>query len=222
MKKIIISTLILMSSLAIADEGKFYAGPEAGISMSTKAGANYANKKLGNSASFGVFAGYEIAPNAAIELNLSRKGNFHYKNTVPAEMGGTRAYSQKFTITTLTANGLYFIDAFGSNSVKPFVSAGIGIARVKPQTFAGTLTSGANTVSTETSIATKSKNNFAYNLGAGVEFRLETVALRLSYRFSDFGKISTNTATVVANPVKATRTAKLRAHEFLFGVKVAF
>lgn len=237
MKKLLIATLISVSSLAAAQESlkDFYFGPEVGASVSTKAGTSYYNQKLGTSASFGVFAGYKVCPHLAFELNLSNKNRFNYRNTIVDNVDRfSTSETQGFSVTSLTSNGLLYINSFEVDTVKPFVGAGVGVASVKSKTFSSTSASTATGLfaglaASQASSTTHRNTNFTYNLGAGVEFPINNIDFRISYRFSDFGKAKTTTSTTqgevlagnisTLQTVTAIRKARLQAHELLLAIK---
>ena len=100
----------------------------------------------------------------------------------------------------LMLNGYY--DFNTGTAFTPYVGAGLGYARLK------------NTLSNDEASYSKSKGNFAWQVGAGVSYAVNNnVDIDLAYRFMDYGKVDH----------KDNRgKAKMRGNEFSLGVRYNF
>ncbi|OYQ81161.1 hypothetical protein B9T19_00330 [Ignatzschineria sp. F8392] len=106
----------------------------------------------------------------------------------------------------LMLNGYY--DFNTGTAFTPYVGAGIGYARLK------------NTLSDEELSISKSKGNFAWQVGAGVSYAVNSnVAVDLSYRFMDYGKVS---HSYKADDASVNGKVKQRGNEFNLGVRYTF
>lgn len=102
----------------------------------------------------------------------------------------------------LMLNGYY--DFNTGTAFTPYVGAGIGYARLK------------NTLSDEELSISKSKGNFAWQVGAGVSYAVNSnVAVDLSYRFMDYGKVTHKVS-------EGEGKVKQRGNEFNLGVRYTF
>ncbi len=107
---------------------------------------------------------------------------------------------------TLMANA-YFDFNTGSNWT-PYVGAGIGYARLK-NTLGYTGNEGYS--------ISKSKGNFAWNVSVGTTYAIDkNLALDVSYRFADYGKVTHKFEDQTEGKVKQ------RANEFSLGVRYSF
>ncbi len=183
--------------------------------VSAKAVLNHTNNKfelLGESAKENKnVGGFRLAYGAAfpvgdnkirteLEYGYNGKVKFSDSDTV---YGNTFTLSSETKSQSLMAN-VYF-DFNTGTEFTPYVGAGIGYARLK------------NTLSdTEYSIS-KSSNNFAWNIGAGVSYAVNRdVDIDLSYRFADYGKVKYNYGQELEGKVKQ------RGNEFNLGVRFNF
>lgn len=106
----------------------------------------------------------------------------------------------------LMLNGYY--DFNTGTAFTPYVGAGIGYARLK------------NTLSDEEVSISKSKGNFAWQVGAGVSYAVNSnVAVDLSYRFMDYGKVS---HSYKEGDTSVNGKVKQRGNEFNLGVRYTF
>lgn len=91
----------------------------------------------------------------------------------------------KVQLTTLMANAYY--DFRNDSSFTPWISAGIGLARIK-QSSTGVISTQVNSVS---DTAHHTEHNLAWGVGTGVSYAVTpNVSIDLSYRYLDAGKTS--------------------------------
>lgn len=104
---------------------------------------------------------------------------------------------------SLMMNAYYDIDT--NTAFTPYVGGGIGYARLK------------GSVDSRFGELSKSSDEFAWQLGAGVAYALnDNVSLDLGYRYSDFGSVEKEYLP------DRNYKADVDAHEFLFGARYTF
>lgn len=94
----------------------------------------------------------------------------------------------------------------------PYIGGGLGWAKVKAEN--------GLSVGKESDSISKSKNNFAWNLTAGIAYNFnQNFALDASYRYVDYGKSEPSFSDAVEN----TRTKnKVKSNEFNLGFRYSF
>lgn len=126
-------------------------------------------------------------------------------------------YRSQIKSQFLMANIYYDFDT--STKLTPYLGAGIGYARLKADNGASLRTFSKN--------FSKSSNNFAWNLTAGVSYQLnENFSIDASYRYVDYGKVKDST-TLNLKPLLAFKNdvgvkSKVRANEFNLGFRYTF
>lgn len=226
MKKILYVTTILTSIAAGAlaetqvSDKNFYVRIDAGKSFAGKVNDStsdlaYNHGKLKNSYLLGVGVGTNISENFRSDLTLSTRNYKLDNNTI--EDGDALNRSQKIKSLTLMINGYYDIEA--SDSITPYITAGVGVARNN----AGTLVSNSPGLLNAT-YNSKTSTNLAWQIGAGTAFRLsDNTSLDIGYKYVNLGKIKTGAG--VLTPGKFNMTAaktKLRAQEITAGIRFDF
>ena len=118
-------------------------------------------------------------------------------------------YHANITSTTLMVNGYY---DFTVGSVRPYIGAGIGLARNETDTLVQDFRLGfANT------FAGASREDTAVALMAGVGIPYAGWTLDIGYRYIDLGKFETSNRAAFG--VSSGHTGKLSAHEFTLGAR---
>lgn len=118
-------------------------------------------------------------------------------------------YYASITSTTLMANGYY---DFASDGVRPYVGAGVGVARNVTERLVQDFRLGfANRFSGAT------KDNAAFALLIGVSVPYPGGMLDFGYRYIDLGKFGT--APIAAVGISSGHTGRLTAHEFTIGAR---
>lgn len=98
----------------------------------------------------------------------------------------------------------------------PYVGAGLGWARVKAENSLH--------YENETDSISKSSNNFAWNLTAGIAYEVNTnFTIDASYRYADCGKVKTSSSFSDLEYRDTVNTrSKVRANEFNLGFRYTF
>jgi opacity protein-like surface antigen len=118
-------------------------------------------------------------------------------------------YYASITSTTLMVNGYY---DFASGGVRPYVGAGVGVARNVTERLVQDFRLGfANRFSGAT------KDNAAFALMIGVSVPYPGGMLDFGYRYIDLGKFGT--APIAALGITSGHTGRLTAHEFTIGAR---
>lgn len=206
MKKLFIASVLsamTLTSFTMAQEYNQY--------LSAKGVWSYATDKfeLNDSGSFkkskGV-AGIRIAYGMTIPLEknqLRTELEYGYNGKVKFTIDGDNS---EMKAQTVMLNAYYDFDT--GTQWRPYLGVGLGYARLKHQ-FSN---------HEEQQYASKSKGNFAWNMSIGTTYAIDrNIALDLSYRFTDYGKVSQDNHTYF--DVKKT---KQRANELNFGVRYSF
>lgn len=106
----------------------------------------------------------------------------------------------------------------------PYIGAGLGYARVKSEnSFQLT---GADTKYSGSSSFSKSSNNFAWNLTAGVSYAVNNnLAIDASYRYADYGKVKSSAGLKIGEfkyNHSVDAKSKVRSNEFNLGIRYTF
>ena len=149
-------------------------------------------------------------------ISLRTEMEFLYRTNLGYEANPTFTNSwsptkltSKMTSKTVLFNGYY--DFTNTTKFTPFVGGGIGFS------MNNTKTNGSLTNGTSPAEGTKSKTDFAWNVGGGVAYNLtEHIILDVTYRYADLGKAvwQAGTAQLTSN--------NLYTNEFLFGARYQF
>ena len=216
MKKLLIASAISLlgfTSTAFAMDFEQY--------VSAKAVLNHTNNKfelLGESdkesknvggfrLAYGV--AYPVGDNkvrAELEYGYNGKVKFSDSDTI---------YDHKYELSSETKSqslmaNMYF-DFNTGTAFTPYIGAGLGYARLK-NTISGDI---SGQIKYSNSIS-KSSNNFAWNVGAGVSYAVNRdVDIDLSYRYADYGDVK---HSYEGESLKV----KQRGNEFNLGVRFNF
>ncbi|MEX7536675.1 OmpW family outer membrane protein [Providencia rettgeri] len=184
--------------------------------------------KNGDSHRTGVFGGglalgydfanqFDIPVRAELEFIARDKANATYniRNRVRNGVTQTRDIKNQVKLNTLMVNGYY--DIKNNSDFTPFVSVGLGYAAVD---FKTTRADVNNPGISENDTNTHTANNFAWSVGAGVNYAINhDFDLGLSYRYLDAGKAD---ITTVAGDGKHTSKIKVKTNDILLGLTYRF
>ena len=237
MKQLLLVTAISFSSLAYADNG-FYTSLKAGISdtkfdnskdqiISTEPGMEEQitlhNKDTDKSIYPNISAavGFDFSKisniNARAELEYSYKDKAKFNPAIEAiqDIDGSEAVNEESPFVkelksqSLMLNGYY--DFKNTSKFTPYVSAGVGVTRVKNATQAFF----------EPENMTDTDNSFTWAAGLGVAYKVtENVALDLGYRYVDAGEVEFNNYPIEGINFKTT--ADLVSHDYSLGIRYNF
>lgn len=208
MKKLLAVTVLaaVTSSLTVAQAQDFQQY------VSAKAVLNHVNNKfeeddfsLKKSKNVG---GFRLAYGAifpAADNNVRAEIEYGYNGKVKlSEHFDNGNYVDSQTKSQAVMLNGYF-DFNTGTAFTPYVGAGLGYARLK------------NTLSNDEASYSKSKGNFAWQVGAGVSYAVNNnVDIDLAYRFMDYGKVTHNFGDLGSTKVKQ------RGNEFSLGVRYNF
>lgn len=166
--------------------------------------AKFSDEVWGGSLAYGVKSG---ALRTELELNLKSDAEKKY-----ADEWSTEKVSMENNSVML--NAYYDIDT--GTRFTPYVGAGIGVSHLK-----GTYKWSSNdTDIDENGKYSKSKNNFTWQVGAGVAYALtDNISVDAGYRYTDAGDLK---ITDAGDGYIDTYKAEAKAHEFLLGVRYTF
>lgn len=182
-------------------------------------------KRKANSWRFGfnVAAGVEtrLCNNDGIRVELEynyRKPTVRSQVTPYAD-AATRGFdAEKIKVSHDSAMINAYYDFDTDSKFRPYVGGGIGVARLKANGKVASVATTAGTTEYEVNGLSRSKNNVAWNLGAGVGYQLnENVVVDAGYRYVDNGSVS-----VWSLDGASKMKAESKSHEFLLGVRYEF
>lgn len=160
---------------------------------------------MDSSAFGGVAIGHNYSSNLRAEVALNVFGNSDFTGpwtyTVPATPGPHASVTGSVKSVALMANGYYAFETSGN--VKPFVTAGLGVARNSVGTW-----SRVNAAATPVtrSFAGDSKTSLAWSVGLGVAVDVGPVmgsapaTLELAWRYFDLGTAQGGSTPVTGGP----------------------
>lgn len=225
-------------------------GFEYGSSHASSTGQEWTNYKegilkypKGGKVSLGV--GYNFSDNIRSDLSAEYKPSYKadYDNIIADVLSGNKGeFKQK--AYNLKANVYY--DFHNDSSITPFFLVGLGWERAKssltlPSNSPMSMTTNvkddfsgpADGVSLVKSISSKYKNNFAFNVGAGLSYKVtEAVKLDLTYKVANathnkFGNLylqadSDPTVNNIYRDMKQSKSGPAYEHSINFGVRFYF
>lgn len=132
----------------------------------------------------------------------------------------THKFATELSVYSAMLNVYYDIDM--GTKFTPYVGGGIGLAHLKNKTKvtgstpAGALNSGSS----------ESENNFAWNIGAGVSYAVNSnVSIDAGYRYTDYGNVKeivSQTVPGLGSPLNVDGKYDVTSHEFLIGARYSF
>lgn len=245
-KKVIVVSVFAMAGMfsaqALADESKtgFYMTGKAGTSVLSLSNQRlidgegvWADKYKGGNDhdtvfSGGIAAGYDFYPQFSIpvrtELEFYARGKADSKYNVDKDSwsGGywRDDLKNEVSVNTLMLNTYY--DFRNDSAFTPWISAGIGYARVHQKTTGISIWDhGYGNSGRESLSRSGSADNFAWSLGAGVRYDVTPdIALDLSYRYLDAGDASVSYKDEWGDKYKSE--VDVKSHDILLGVTYNF
>lgn len=240
MKKILITSTILLCSVAAAQDFQQYISIKGTVGrMENKLDGNavYLNKASlsnpidkkksdtvgGFSAAYGLIfpaGAHQIRGELEYGYNGKAKLNddLFYKigiNNSAGFAGENSDYSSTVKSQFIMTNVYY--DLTNSSNFTPYIGAGIGYARLKANnstSFRGM-----------TEYFSDSSNNFIWNISAGASYNINTnLAIDASYRFTDYGKVKTNHNFNIGQQYnhQIDTRSKVRGNTFNLGIRYTF
>ena len=176
----------------------------------------------------GIAAGYDFYPQFSIpvrtELEFYARGKADSKYNVDKDSwsGGywRDDLKNEVSVNTLMLNAYY--DFRNDSAFTPWVSAGIGYARIHQKTTGiSTWDYGYGSSGRESLSRSGSADNFAWSLGAGVRYDVTPdIALDLSYRYLDAGDSSVSYKDEWGDKYKSE--VDVKSHDIMLGMTYNF
>ena len=176
---------------------------------------------IGDSWVLGAGVGYRVHPNIRTELALGYRGGFDLDESDAGAPPTT--FRGKIRSWSAMLHGYYDFDVGGP--WKPYVMAGVGVARNKVKTINATNPAAATlpALFSNFQLGGSSDTNFAWTLGAGVGYALgNRLTLELGYRYVDLGDLKVPAQTVTFNPGPVAypgAKGELQSHEITLGFR---
>ncbi len=210
-----IISLSLSPALACAKSSP-YVRADVGAAFPQKLDkTDYGKKSPKESIIYGIGAGYGFNDYVRADFTISRMHNFKFNHNVMLDSGLARI-KQDINSTQLLVNG--YFDIINCYNFTPYVGAGLGVAYNQAKDYknvtSGIIQKGGH------------KTNFAWNLGAGLSYKFtQNIAMDLSYKYHDLGKIKSSQNALFADGTPFTSTAvksRLKAHAVTLGARYTF
>jgi opacity protein-like surface antigen len=226
-KPVVLSCVLPLAFSANAEDGmkslmdgKNFFALKAGINSGGAEHNNYGAKDLDAKAIGGVELGRKFHDMLSLSAEYIYKPKAHfnmdsYQNTT-GDMTENE-WSVKSHVFMFNAT----VHLLQDSKVTPFVKAGIGSSKNKASDYKN------NNSDDNSYYPGKSKNNFAWQAGAGINIATsEMIDTEIAYMFMDRGKVETEDYKYV-NGTKVTedsakRSVSLRDHSVMFALKVKF
>ncbi|HAX7272429.1 TPA: porin family protein [Escherichia coli] len=245
MKKVfavsVVAAACVFAANAGAEEGKsgFYLTGKAGASVVSLSDQRFLSGDEEETSKYkggddhdtvfsgGIAAGYDFYPQFSIpvrtELEFYARGKADSKYNVDKDSwsGGywRDDLKNEVSVNTLMLNAYY--DFRNSSAFTPWISAGLGYARVHHKTsyiYTDNSPAGSEVYSAS---ASKYENNLAWSLGAGVRYDVTPdIALDLSYRYIDAGDSSVSYKDEWGDKYKSE--VDVKSHDIMLGVTYNF
>ncbi len=161
----------------------------------------FSDNVWGGSLAYGVKAD---AVRTELELNIKQDAEKKFSEVSEDEGDDAGVETTKLSVenNSVMINAYYDINT--GTKLTPYVGAGIGMAHLKA------------TAKYDDGKDSKSKNNFAWQVGAGVAYALtDNVALDAGYRYTDAGDVKISDG-------ESTNKYEAKSHEFLLGARYSF
>lgn len=176
---------------------------------------------IGDSYVIGAGVGYRVNPNIRGEIALGYRGGFELDE---ADAGAPpTTFRGKIRSWSAMLNGYYDFDVGGP--WKPYVMAGVGLARNKVKTISATNPAAATqpALFSNFQLGGDTDTSFAWQLGLGVGYAVSgAMTLELGYRYADLGNLEIPAQVVTFNtgPIPhAGNSGKLKTHELTLGIR---
>ncbi len=167
----------------------------------------------------GIGFGYKSTDSLKFDVGYNYFGNMKYKASHEDLDNSERTlnYAQGFKSNLFSANAQY---NFKTNSkLSPYVRGGVGLSQNKASALEIKNDLGKDIVQSYS----KTKSNFAYALGTGIECKLnDKASINLGYQFHDLGKIQTSKKRVISEADEFAPSSKFRVNSFNLGLLYSF
>lgn len=192
----------------LTDRSKYYLRVEGGANfLSKNTGFDFKHKPV-----FGGALGYKFNNKLSFDVSL------HHRS-LDARKKSTLIKSDNYT--GLVNANFYLMD--NKDVMQIYLIGGVGVNHTKQQQHTRTYTVNANTVSIATT--GKSKNNFAWNAGVGMQKNIyANIDASVTAKYIDLGKAALNTQIFTVNgssrSIPFTKSVKQRGYEVTAGIVV--
>ncbi|MBC0790384.1 porin family protein, partial [Escherichia coli] len=172
----------------------------------------------------GIAAGYDFYPQFSIpvrtELEFYARGKADSKYNLDKDDWSRDDLKNEVSVNTLMLNAYY--DFRNDSAFTPWVSAGIGYARIHQKTTSiSTWDYGYGSSGRKSLSRSGSADNFAWSLGAGVRYDVAPdIALDLSYRYIDAGDSSVSYKDEWGDKYKSE--VDVKSHDIMLGMTYNF
>lgn len=171
---------------------------------------------------------FNVPIRAEVEYSLFSQVEADKNRLNPEDSDWNESFKQKFDIQTLFLNAYWDINT--GTAFTPYVGAGIGMAFIDTKyNCRGQSVSDPVNDWVATSTGSKSRTNFAWNVGAGLGYDFnEYVTLDIGYRFVSLGNVKSSkgqqmdTGAVVPNMYDYGQSKDLYMHQVMAGLRITF
>lgn len=152
----------------------------------------------------------------SLEYKYFSKTNFNISDVSSGSNKDTSSWSVRSDL--FMANIAF--DLIEGEKITPYLKTGVGFSKNKANDFiTDSVSTSSNGAGTHNVWGNKTKNNFTWQVGAGLDFKTsDIITTNIAYNFVDRGKFDTSYNTAQ----KSTKYSNLQDHIFTFGVKFKF
>lgn len=198
-------TLLVVSSAYADNHKKFYMGLTGGavISSNFKSGGDDIDN-IQNAPVYGAVAGYKVNEFFRFNIGLNRSGD----RKAASNISGNKKLKASFNTNHFLASANYMVPV--SQSIQPFLSAGIGLSRNKMDYY--------NVIQNNiilTSAGSSSNNSFMYSLGGGINFDYKDFLNDIEVKYVDSGKVKSGSSS-------GLDSNKIKLKDFVLTLSVSY
>ena len=165
---------------------------------------------------YGVNIGYKFKNNVSLDFGYKKSDNFKYTAIDPSKY----FYNQNISLSTYTINTQYNFE--NNSKFFPFARMGIGLSKNKLGKY-NVMNLDDN--SKKYYLDSNSSNNFTYNLGAGIGYKInDKWVTDFSYQHHNLGQIK-NSSKILENTIGETiepAVSTFKVNSFNLGISYYF
>jgi opacity protein-like surface antigen len=221
--------LSICSLPAIAAENGFYTQANLGYAAGVAPGGNFEQNTLGNSAVYGASLGYRFDEHLRADFGIDFRNGFENQFSVEEETQNKRGNQVTYTDTQTTkvksVSAMFnvYYDIATINKITPYAMLGAGVARNQTTSNTGVFSAYSDgSPNSHYSFSNGTHCNFAWKLGAGAQYQLNTKAsVDLHYQYVNLGKFRTGNIMTTGSGRKFVHPnleGKIQSHEVVLGL----
>ena len=154
-------------------------------------------------------AGYDFSKKLRVPVRVELEYAIFSETEAGDSIMGMIEVKQLYDVQTLFLNAYY--DIRTGTKFTPYIGAGLGAGFIRTEIRLADIL---------TDLGSRTVTNFAWNVGLGLGYQItDNVALDISYRFADLGKVKTDRGPLLG---VSLNTRRLYQHQFGIGARISF